>query len=33
MAPKVIERLVGESDIVLEQVMRRPWPTECMTDC
>lgn len=26
LAPEVIERLVGASDIVLEQVMRRPWP-------
>lgn len=27
LAPEVIERLVGASDIVLEQVMRRPWPS------
>lgn len=27
LAPEVIERLVGAPDIVLEQVMRRPWPT------
>lgn len=26
LAPEVIERLVGAQDIVLEQVMRRPWP-------
>ena len=26
LAPEVIERLVGAHDIVLEQVMRRPWP-------
>ena len=26
LAPEVIERLVGTPDIVLEQVMRRPWP-------
>ena len=26
LAPDVIERLVGAPDIVLEQVMRRPWP-------
>ena len=26
LAPQVIERLVGAPDIVLEQVMRRPWP-------
>lgn len=26
LAPAVIERLVGAPDIVLEQVMRRPWP-------
>ncbi len=26
LAPKVIERLVGAPDILLEQVMRRPWP-------
>lgn len=26
LAPEVIERLVGVPDIVLEQVMRRPWP-------
>ncbi len=25
LAPEVIERLVGVPDIVLEQVMRRPW--------
>ena len=25
LAPEVIERLVGAPDIVLEQVMRRPW--------
>ena len=26
LAPEVIERLVGTPDILLEQVMRRPWP-------
>lgn len=26
LAPEVVERLVGTTDIVLEQVMRRPWP-------
>jgi len=26
LAPEVIERLVGSPDILLEQVMRRPWP-------
>lgn len=26
LAPPVIERLVAAPDIVLEQVMRRPWP-------
>ena len=26
LAPEVIERLLGATDIVLEQVMRRPWP-------
>lgn len=26
LAPEVIERLAGAPDIVLEQVMRRPWP-------
>ena len=26
LAPEVIEHLVGAPDIVLEQVMRRPWP-------
>ena len=26
LAPDVIERLVGAPDILLEQVMRRPWP-------
>jgi hypothetical protein len=26
LAPEVIERLVGAPDMVLEQVMRRPWP-------
>lgn len=26
LAPEVIERLVGAPNIVLEQVMRRPWP-------
>lgn len=26
LAPEVIERLGGAPDIVLEQVMRRPWP-------
>lgn len=26
LAPEVIERLVDAADIVLEQVMRRPWP-------
>jgi hypothetical protein len=24
--PEVIERLMGAPDILLEQVMRRPWP-------
>ena len=27
LAPEVIERLVGAPDIVLEQVMRRSWPS------
>ena len=27
LAPEVIERLAGSSDIVLEQVMRRSWPS------
>ena len=27
LAPEVIERLVGAPDMVLEQVMRRPWPS------
>lgn len=27
LAPEVIERLVGAPDIVLEQVMRRQWPS------
>ena len=26
LAPEVIERLVGAPDILLEHVMRRPWP-------
>lgn len=26
LAPEVIQRLVGTPDILLEQVMRRPWP-------
>lgn len=26
LAPEIIERLMGAPDIVLEQVMRRPWP-------
>lgn len=26
LAPEVIERLVGAPDIVLERVIRRPWP-------
>jgi len=26
LAPEVVERLVAAPDIVLEQVMRRPWP-------
>ena len=26
LAPEVIELLVGAPNIVLEQVMRRPWP-------
>lgn len=26
LAPEIIERLVGATDILLEQVMRRPWP-------
>jgi hypothetical protein len=26
LAPEVIERLLGAPDILLEQVMRRPWP-------
>jgi hypothetical protein len=25
LAPEVIERLVGSPEVVLEQVMRRPW--------
>ena len=28
LAPEVIERLVGAPDIVLEQVMRRQWPSD-----
>jgi hypothetical protein len=28
LAPEVIERLVGSADVVLEQVMRRPWPND-----
>jgi hypothetical protein len=27
LAPEVIERLVDAPDILLEQVMRRPWPS------
>jgi hypothetical protein len=27
LPPEVIERLVGAPDMVLEQVMRRPWPS------
>ena len=27
LAPEVIERLAGAPDILLEQVMRRPWPS------
>ena len=27
LAPQVIKRLVAAPEIVLEQVMRRPWPT------
>ena len=27
LAPEVIERLAGAPNIVLEQVMRRPWPS------
>lgn len=27
LAPEVIERLAGAPEIVLEQVMRRPWPS------
>ncbi len=26
LAPTVVERLVGSPDVVLEKVMRRPWP-------
>jgi hypothetical protein len=26
LAPEVIERLVSAPDVVLEKVMRRPWP-------
>ena len=26
LAPEVVERLVGSPDVVLEKVMRRPWP-------
>ena len=26
LAPEVVERLVGSPDVVLERVMRRPWP-------
>ncbi len=26
LAPAVVERLVGSPDVVLEKVMRRPWP-------
>ena len=26
LAPEVVERLAGTPDIVLEKVMRRPWP-------
>ena len=28
LAPEVIERLVGTPDILLEQVMRRQWPSD-----
>lgn len=28
LAPKVVERLVGSPDAVLDKVMRRPWPKE-----
>ncbi|MEO6920373.1 MAG: hypothetical protein ABI171_15425 [Collimonas sp.] len=31
LAPEVVERLVGATDIVLEQVMRRPWPNGWVT--
>jgi hypothetical protein len=27
LSPTVIERLVGSPDVVLEKVMRRPWPS------
>ncbi len=27
LAPEVVERLAGSPDVVLEQVMRRPWPS------
>ncbi len=27
LAPNVVERLVGTPDMLLEQVMRRPWPS------
>jgi len=26
LAPEVVERLAGSPDVVLEKVMRRPWP-------
>jgi len=26
LAPEVIERLVSSPDVILEQVLRRPWP-------
>jgi hypothetical protein len=27
LAPEVVERLVSSPDVVLEKVMRRPWPS------
>lgn len=26
LAPEVVERLIGTHEVVLEQVVRRPWP-------
>lgn len=28
LAPEIIERLVGASDVALDQLMRRPWPSD-----